>query len=258
MACMPPGLAQLGGPQVDTSATGSHPARLYSLRIVRPLAAQLRACRVRARQQARASARAARRAARLRAPLRPRRAGGHRGRRAPAVSPGRGGARAGRRRQGRPRRAVGGARPRGPPAGVRARCRVAPVPTLARTPCMRTRKLSHKGVFERALGAQVGRGDEGVVECTPHYSYVSGLKCGHSCSWRSNVLHATHAGCAGRCLMRFGSTSRTLRRMIGVSNGVHVCWINRNRVCKVLPPTQWDRRNSSPQHDGVAMFPCLR
>jgi len=125
-------------------------------------------------------------------------------------------------------------------------------------PCMRMRKLSHKGVFERAPAAQVGRGDEGVVECTPHYSYVSGLKCGHSCSWRSNVLHATHAGCAGRCLMRFGSTSRTLRRMIGVSNGVHVCWINRNRVCKVLPPTQWDRRNSSPQHDGVAMFPCLR
>ena len=188
MACMPPGLAQLGGPQVDTSATGSHPARLYSLRIVRPLAAQLRACRVRARQQARASARAARRAARLRAPLRPRRAGGHRGRRAPAVSPGRGGARAGRRRQGRPRRAVGGARPGGPPAGMHSRCRVAPMHTLARTPACVHGSCDIKMFFgQLAPAAQVGRGDEGVVECTPHYSYVSGLKCGHSRSWRSDV-----------------------------------------------------------------------
>ncbi len=54
MACMPPGLAQLAGPQVDTSVIGAHPARLYSLRIVRPLAAQLRACRVRALRHARA------------------------------------------------------------------------------------------------------------------------------------------------------------------------------------------------------------
>lgn len=35
----------------------------------------------------------------------------------------------------------------------------------------------YKGVPHYLMRMQVGRGEDGVIECSPHYSYVCGLKC---------------------------------------------------------------------------------